>query len=332
MINIATFNLFNYLEPPYACYEFDRIYSEEQWHKKTMWIKNYISQYQPDVIGFQEVFSPTALQSLLLTKGYTHFAVVDKPHVQSDYIFSRPVVAIASKYPIKEIADVEAVLHEEECIGLKNDFVFSRRPLRATIEFPYIGDVDCYVVHFKSKRPTIEIEEVLETDAAIINAFRQTTLGQWGSSLQRGSEAAYLFQAMIKRKYETTLPMILMGDFNDKLTSESLSHLQISNLRFNSNKHTESLIAQVALKDSWDIYKHTVENSTARPATHYYGNVGSVLDYILLSCEFDSAYSQSALEVSQYQTYDQHLINPIYAQDSESTDHAIVQITLSPRI
>ncbi|WP_413692707.1 hypothetical protein [Psychromonas sp. KJ10-2] len=32
---VATFNLFNYLAPPDAFYDFDRIYSAEQWQKNS---------------------------------------------------------------------------------------------------------------------------------------------------------------------------------------------------------------------------------------------------------------------------------------------------------
>ena len=61
-LKIATFNLFNYLEPPNAFYEFERIYSAEQWAKKQRWITEYLREHQPDVIGFQEVFSADSLK------------------------------------------------------------------------------------------------------------------------------------------------------------------------------------------------------------------------------------------------------------------------------
>ena len=52
-IKVATFNLFNYLAPPDAFYDFDRIYSAEQWQKKENWIASYLQKHQPDIIGFQ---------------------------------------------------------------------------------------------------------------------------------------------------------------------------------------------------------------------------------------------------------------------------------------
>jgi len=50
-----------------------------------------------------------------------------------------------------------------------------------------------------------------------------------------------------------------------------------------------------------------------------------------LICEFDASYHDSLYQVSGYDTYDRHLINPIFDRDGESTDHGIVLITLSLR-
>ena len=68
-----------------------------------------------------------------------------------------------------------------------------------------------------------------------------------------------------------------------------------------------------------------------RTPTHYFGAGSSVLDYILLSCEFDAGYHDSLYQVSAYDTYDRHLINPIFERDGESTDHGIALVTLTLR-
>ena len=59
---VGTLNLFNYLAPPNAFYESENIYSSSQWRKKSSWINNQLSHLQPDIIGFQEVFSPKELK------------------------------------------------------------------------------------------------------------------------------------------------------------------------------------------------------------------------------------------------------------------------------
>ena len=63
----------------------------------------------------------------------------------------------------------------------------------------------------------------------------------------------------------------------------------------------------------------------------FFGGGGSVLDYILLSCEFDAGYQDSIFQVSAYDTYNRHLINPIFDRDGESTDHGVVSVTLTLR-
>ena len=334
-LKIATFNLFNYLEPPFAYYDFERIYSAEQWHKKQRWIGDYLCEFKPDVIGFQEVFSPESLRELVLKEGYPYFAVVDQAEVVDDFICRSPVVAIASRYPIKEVQAPQADIELAVAIGLTEDFSFSRKVLRATVDLPHIGECDCYVAHFKSKRPMLEFEhdDNVSSEKNIVEKLKMQVAGGWGSTIQRGSEAALLMISMINRREKTGLPMILMGDFNNNLADGILSHLLTDSLRFVSQLDCDAFLAKYLLKDAWDLYQAT-DNDTEhikRKPTHYFGETSSVLDYILLSCEFDACCQSSLFEVSEYHTYDRHLINPIFARDGESTDHGIVLIRLTLR-
>jgi len=137
--------------------------------------------------------------------------------------------------------------------------------------------------------------------------------------------------------------MVLMGDFNNTLADGVLSHLLTNTLRFVSNIDRDAYLAKYCLNDAWDLFqvaltnevKETqetyLEEQVSRTPTHYYGGASSVLDYILLSCEFDASYHDSLYQVSAYDTYDRHLINPIFERDGESTDHGIVLVTLTLR-
>jgi endonuclease/exonuclease/phosphatase family metal-dependent hydrolase len=355
-LSSATFNLFNYLEPPNAFYEFERIYTAEQWHKKQRWITQYIGEYQPDIIGFQEVFSIESLKELMLTQGYSHFATVDEPQVIDDFIYKKPVVAIASRYPIVKVVSVQPNVELAQTLGLAEDFSFSRKILRATIDVPHIGNCDCYVVHFKSKRSMIEFDERTNNaspEKIIIENFKAQVAGSWGSTIKRGSEATLLMIDMIERREAKNNPMVLMGDFNNTLADGILSHLLINTLRFVSAIDRDAYLAKYCLNDSWDLYQKVYSNDMtkagavnnsdestlttdnmkkqSRIPTHYFGGEGSVLDYILLSCEFDAGYHDSLYQVSDYDVYDRHLINPIFDRDGESTDHGVVLITLTLR-
>jgi len=345
-LKIATFNLFNYLEPPNAYYDFERIYSAEQWKKKQHWVAEYLREYQPDIIGFQEVFSTDSLKDLVASQGYDYFEVVDQPQVIDDFIYKRPVVAIASRYPIVGIEAVKPNTDLAQTLGLTSDFSFSRKVLRATIEVPHLGNCDCYVVHFKSKRSMIELDEKNKSyspEQTIIESLKVQVAGGWGSTIQRGSEATLLMIDMLERREATGNPMVLMGDFNNSLNDGVLSHLLTKTLRFVSAIDRDAYLAKYCLNDAWDLFQlaSTNEDDAAndvkikeqplRTPTHYYGAGSSVLDYILLSCEFDASYHDSLYQVSGYDTYDRHLINPIFDRDGESTDHGIVLVTLTLR-
>ncbi|KGT34303.1 endonuclease, partial [Vibrio parahaemolyticus] len=56
-ITFVTANLFNFVAPPNAYYDFENIYSQEQWRDKLAWTQNQLEKLEPDIIGLQEVFS-----------------------------------------------------------------------------------------------------------------------------------------------------------------------------------------------------------------------------------------------------------------------------------
>ena len=334
---MATFNLFNYLAPPDAFYDFDRIYSAEQWQKKQRWISTYLQDHQPDIIGFQEVFSIDSLQSLVADSGYQHFAVVDQPTVIDDFIYRDPVVALASKFPIVAVSSVSVDTELAIQLGLTAEFNFSRQVVRATVKLPHLGLCDCYVVHFKSKRAAwqAELDPLTSLEGRVIEQFKAQVAGGWASSIQRGSEATLLMMHMVERRAKTGNAMILMGDFNNPLQDGILAHLITSNLLFNNDQSQQRLLPFYTLRDAWDLYESNKtllsEQPLKRSATHYFGQGSSVLDYILLSSEFDAKAQSSFFEVSDYVNTDKHLINPSFDIDGESTDHAVVSICLTLR-
>lgn len=336
---VASINLFNYLSPPNAYYDFENIYSQEQWQKKQRWFSELLNEQQPDIVGFQEVFSINDLKLLCDNLGYKYFAVIDEPKIEHDFIYSSPVVAIASKFPIIDAQAVIASNELAELMGLK-DFNFSRKILRATIELPTIGLCDCYVVHLKSKRADLPCEQGnlagLSTSASLI---AKQALGRWQSDMQRGCEVSLLCHAILQRRDNSNNAMMLMGDFNDTLDSAILNafNIQRDDIHNADIKMTdlsrlpdyaiEKSFSYYQLCDAYELYiksQNKVANSQVRAPSHYFGTKGSVLEYILLSNEFNTDNNASLAEVSAYITYDRHLINPEYDIDSHSTDHAPV--------
>ncbi|TMO26841.1 endonuclease [Pseudoalteromonas sp. S4492] len=330
---MATFNLYNYLAPPDAFYDFQRIYSAEQWAKKQRWLADYLKNQQPDIIGFQEVFSINELKQQVNAEGYLYFAVVDEPTVIDDFIYRDPVVAIASRYKIVAVSQVEAEQDDILAMGLSDNFNFSRSIIRATLEVPHLGHVDCYVVHFKSKRSMLyhQDDESHSEQQNLVMQLKSQALGRWASSIQRGSEAALLLVEIIKRRAHSNNPVIVMGDFNNELHDGVLNHLIADHLRFSGHRQNSPSRSEFKLQDSWQLYQRHVVTEDDREATHYFGSSSSVFDYILLSREFDAGFQGSFFEVVDYHTYDQHLINPQFAYDDQSTDHGVVMVTMKLR-
>ncbi|MBR9729370.1 endonuclease/exonuclease/phosphatase family protein [Shewanella intestini] len=356
---IASINLFNFIAPPDAYYEFENIYSTEQWLGKLTWFSDFVAKAKPDIIGFQEVFSPDALKEWANKQGYPYFAVVGEPELVSDYVYKSPVVALASKYPITQVSAVVPQAHSCQQLGLPSTFSFSRAPLRATVNLPHFGECDCYVIHFKSKRN--QLDTTVATDQTLSGAAEfvaQQVLGRWGASLQRGSEATLLYHAMLTRRFSCGHPFVLMGDFNDSIQSDLFSAFRQSSRIFRSDINDVALsqvsdtelqaqLQQFGLFDSYELFvahqkanrtlahdeyeTHSQASQLMRPASHYFGNTGSVLDYILVSSEFNHAAMQNLAHITHYQTFDRHLVRPDYERDKNSTDHAPVMMTFELR-
>ncbi|PMJ92913.1 endonuclease/exonuclease/phosphatase family protein [Vibrio sp. 10N.261.55.A7] len=332
-LKICTINLFNYVAPPDAFYDFANIYTQHEWQLKTQWLTRTIEKIAPDVIGFQEVFSIDDLKSTLSQLGYPYFATVEKPEVEQGYIYSNPVVAIASRYPITDTYPIDT---QSAIASHTPEFEFSRQPIHAVIDIPVLGLTDIYVVHFKSQRPsqleTKATPHSSKTDAEPLNSEPPLTdrwlaenQGKWLSTIQRGMEAHVLHQHLIDTKQKHLRPCVMMGDFNQSLASNEFHCLTSKQLFRDVSSRTE--LSEWHLHNSRDLSVEQNENNT-KP-TYYVGATGKELDYILLSSEFSSYSSHTHAIVNHYVVEDSHLVNPRFGIDHVSTDHGIVIVDIS---
>lgn len=318
-LRLSSLNLLNFTAPPHASYEFDNIYSSAQWQQKTDWLRRVLLDVAPDVLALQEVFSCEALQQLTTELGYNHFAVAEPPILIDDHVYQKPVVALASKYPILQSNAVPVPQAAANALGIAQ-FSFSRVPLRALLQLPDIGLCNCYVVHLKSRRP-LALAQGQTLPAA-------EALSRWAACVQRGNEAGLLLEAITEQWAEDQLPVMLLGDFNDELSSPLLQILVQnegqslpSDVEVSAAQPPRTKDVSLQLQDSWLMQP---EQPAPRPATHYYGAKGSVLDYILLSAEL-------APRVQRQWLVDQHLVQPVFAVDGYSSDHALVTVQLKLR-
>ena len=301
----------------------------------------------PDIIGFQEVFSPEALKELTQKVGLPYFKTVAEPRIDIGHVYDKPVVALASKFPI---VSAEAVTFSDDLVHelkLQDDFSFSRPPIRAEIAIEGFGTVLVYVLHLKSKRSQFErdLPETLGSDDAIRAHMLAEIHGRWASNIQRGTEASMIYQDYVEQMCVKERPTMILGDLNDTIESAALQQLvagrgmdklgprYISSLPMEARRFIE----RYSLFDSFDLTVHSdihLENhsdKTKRKPTHYFANKGSTLDYILLSKDFNSEYDHSLAEVTNYQVHSEHLENHSNETDSECSDHAPVTIDIEIR-
>ena len=308
-LRVGTFNLYQFVEPPYSYYTRKGKYNQRQWFEKTLWIKNQILAMDCDIIGFQEVFSKNALETLVKELGYEYFATVDDAKVSetTPYKYTTTTVAIASRYPITNLQDVDLHAPSLEKHHFEDIFSFSRIPIKATISLPNEKELLVYVCHLKSNRLNA-FEYVFKKEDTLVQkkerAFKLLEEKQSSALKQRLCEASSLFYDIQSSQH---VPTVLMCDLNDKeysLTIEALT---------NPLYHDETTEDTYLLYDASYQYKEKVHNphpeqkKPKRTPTSYFKSKGNVLDYIFISEHFNKERIHKVGTVTNYQVLDTHL-------------------------
>lgn len=312
-IRLGTFNLFQFVEPPYSWYTKKDKFNARQWLEKTTWIKHQILKMDCDIIGFQEVFSQKALQHLVQELGFQYFKIVDTAKLSTNnrYKYVTTTVALASKYPISNIQAVEVHQPSIDTYHLGKDdkepFTFSRIPIKATITLPDNKEILVYVCHLKSNRLN-EFEYVFNESHTLEHKKERVSKaleGNYSKSLkQRLCEASSLFFDIQKHKDQ---PTVLMCDLNDKefsLTIDALSNHKY----YDARSKEDPLLYDASYEYTPEVYNpHPEAKEVKRKATSYFLGKGHVLDYIFISNDLHNKNKKKIAEVTDYTVLDEHL-------------------------
>jgi endonuclease/exonuclease/phosphatase family metal-dependent hydrolase len=308
-IRLGTFNLFQFVEPPYSWYTKKEKFNQLQWTDKTTWIKNQIKIMDCDIIGFQEVFSRSALKDITDVLGFKYFETVDvaKLSKENPNIYVSTTVAIASKYPITHMQEVKVHIPSIKKHRYEGFFKFSRIPIKATITLPNEKELLVYVCHLKSNRLN-EFEYVFNETHSLEHKkdlISKALENKYSASLkQRLCEASSLFFDIKKHKNK---PSILMTDLNDKEFSITIDAL--SNNKYHDDKRKESFVLHDAsYQYIQDVYNpHPEQKEVKRKSTSYFAGKGNVLDYIFISNDFNKKNKDNIAQVTDYKILDKHL-------------------------
>jgi endonuclease/exonuclease/phosphatase family metal-dependent hydrolase len=249
-----------------------------------------------------------------------------------------PVVALASRFPIK---DASTIAHDDDArkvLPIDDDFKFSRLPVRALIETPELGDVTVYVVHFKSKRAvmdkTLTYPDSTPWEARYKDTLLRRARGDALSMIQRGLEATLLYHDAMQQS-ETCNKIVVMGDLNDDEHSSPLDILTQRQKTYDIGgvyyaqwpEESKRALHDARLFDSFSIAPNV--RSKARPYTHLHQGNPNVLDHILVSNALNSRNRDAVGEVCYYEVFNQHIRGDDIDNKLQS-DHGLVCIEIVP--
>ena len=327
-IRCGTFNLFQFAQPPYSFYIRKDRFSKEKWEEKTTWIKKQIQTMNCDVIGFQEVFTPKALEEICFELGFKYFKTIEEAKVrfEHDTIFQSTTVAIASKYPISKLTSVKEDTNSLKKHNLNTKFKFQRKPIKATININN-QEIVFYICHLKSNRLN-EFEYLFKKNDTLEHKkvmVQKALKEDFSPALkQRLCEASSLYIDIKNEK----LPKILMADLNDKefsLTIDALTNKAYHETRKNSKY---LLYDPFYLYDYKNPNPHPEAKEEKRVPTSYFQGNGNILDYIFISKEFNKNNKHALAYISSYEVLDEHLKQTSNGSLLQS-DHAQVVCELS---
>lgn len=331
-LTIATFNVKNLIEAGKTIYGGKNpTYALEEYQAKVQWIGERLHEMDADVIGFQEIWTMSALKDCFKAVGLEDdydFVGRDAPsqfQVQVAFAVRKgwlrgaetwheafPENAIFKKRPTDEST------YQME-VSIDN---FSRPPLEIRVkparrEAP---EMCLFCTHLKSKRP-IELDS---SERRRLPYQDETAIGSALANIRRSAEAAALRLLLNDRMLGNDDAFIVLGDLNDDYLSVSTTIVTGDP----SYKLYEGSRVGARASKSGDLGLYSTqilkEYRSLRNVyyTHIYKNKLEVLDHILVSEQFYDHSLRRIWAFRDAQYWNDHLDD--HAKSTVTTDHGIV--------
>lgn len=326
---IATFNALNLnaAGPGFIGRLDARPLTAEEYAAKTAAISTQLTALVPDIVGFQEVFSETALRDACAQSAAMDGTAVHAPLAQpiadplgatGDLVSDGPHVGIASRFPLvgppsmitdfrPEAAPVVPVgrhsaMTELHLLGITT---FERPILRAEIAVDGLPGLVVLVAHLKSKRAKFLPGEDL--DNPTIQA-----LGAMRSLVVRACEAAALRAQIVAERDSWVAgkrrPVVVLGDLNDDVGSVTTQMIcggkpYLSGGETAVSRSTWRFRTRDMMLSAFEIAPPPV----GQGHTYVFGGRPSVIDHILMSADFAPVEGRQRARVVGSGTLNAHL-------------------------
>ena len=278
-IRLATFNVRNLALPGTVCYPDLPPCTSAEYEAKIAWIAELTDHFRPDVVAFEEIFSPQAITDIMACSRQFRDATPVCTDVPSRLSHPAPEVALVTRLPLAGTPGTHCHFPENFRISLPGtDTVidrFSRPVLEVPVLLPNGRILHLYAVHFKSRRP----DPV--TDNELSEPLRHG-LAMFRSLSRRAADALGVHTLIAQLRQKTGTPVVLMGDFND--TAQAVTTGIATGAQHESEQPLPSLYRLYNVLDVQSPPSFMQENArnTRNTDTGY-------IDHIFVSDEFTEA-------------------------------------------
>jgi predicted extracellular nuclease len=318
-IKFGTFNLFDLALPNQALRD-KKMYSKDEYQKKTTWIAEQLVAMDADIVGFQEIFHKAALdEAIKKSRIYDKYSLI----VLGENGVS-PVVGLVSRYPVvwqESIADfppASLIMFDNDCVPISR---FRCPLLKAKIRLPNKKPIIVFAVHLKSKRPLV--------DQSVKHDAKAQALGKAKSLIVRAAEAAALRCILIDELKNNQMPVVVLGDLND--TGQSVTTNIITDSR------PSKKLAVEKRRSIWDQFLFSAADLQLKRShrdvyyTHLHDGHHESLDHILLSEEFSPTNPKRIGFFEYMRVFNDHLIDQKLANEEIpvwQSDHGQVIVAI----
>lgn len=329
-LSVATFNLYNLNLPGLPMYRDTEGWDGDQYERKVAWSARMLREVQPDVLGVQELWHADALVAVVEQAGLSEeYEVLAEPATGG-----RIVCAAVVRKDLLVPGSVQWISTFPDAMRLQSGGEdpqtpvvdvripgFSRPVLRCELRPRQDQPATVvYVCHFKSKAPTqIWREPWYNADRERYKPHT-AALGAALSTIRRTAEATALRVLLTEEMKGTVTPVIVLGDLNDGLGSNTLNVLTeqprylVGGSRGGGDIALYSAQTLQQYRDTRDVYY-----------THVFQDMRESLDHVLVSEQFyDHSYRRLWM-FDGLAIYNDHL-NVEDHKERGTGDHGVVLV------
>ena len=323
---VATCNVLNLANAGRLFYENQDPYSAAEFDRKINWLGERIRMLNADVLAVQEVWDEAALKGAIARSGM-HYDFVAVPGAENSATQGgaqgTPRVGIVTRLKVdalRSFAEFPTGL-EVQVPGMGAHTRFERPPLVATVRMKHGQTLNILTAHLKSKRPKF-LQDAQGRPLEDRDDRKVMAMASLRSLIMRGAEAMALRCLVIDLLHHTSVPLVVLGDFND--TPDSVT----TQLICATNEIAYDRSARdVALFNAYDQQGNAALKKDVA-YSHIHQGSPSVLDQILVSEEFLAAGRNSVGDVHHVDYFNDHLHE---GRDRTRSDHGFARALLRLR-